>query len=188
MLPVAPNVQSSLLDGFWRFELFIPQIQDSHWVYEEQISFYFDCSDMNLRFPGTQRFLASRLPNLQPLWPARCWQGFLKGCADNLINISSRFTSLLMDRFLQRLMDELFVGIAPIAWSKKEVLIYARGQVMLLPLIWQHILYIVYYRCHGAIDGTPLRWQGENFHPYHFNCTGCNVELTASAREVGSKF
>ena len=50
--------------------------------------------------------------------------------------------------------------------------------------------YFVYciFRCHGAIDGTPLRWQGENFHPYHFNCTGCNVELTASAREVGSKF
>ena len=50
------------------------------------------------------------------------------------------------------------------------------------------ILYIVYCRCHGTIDGTPLRWQGENFHPYHFNCTGCNVELTSSAREVGPKF
>ena len=40
-------------------------------------------------------------------------------------------------------------------------------------------------RCHGTIDGPALRWQGENFHPYHFQCTGCNVELTASAREVG---
>ena len=39
-------------------------------------------------------------------------------------------------------------------------------------------------RCHGTIDGPPLRWQGDNFHPYHFHCTGCNVELTASAREV----
>ena len=53
-------------------------------------------SDINLRFPGTQRFLASWLSNLQPLWPAGCWQGFLKGCADNPINIWSRFTSLLI--------------------------------------------------------------------------------------------
>jgi len=42
-------------------------------------------------------------------------------------------------------------------------------------------------RCHGTIDGLPLRWQGENYHPYHFHCTGCNVELTASAREVRSR-
>ena len=145
---------------------------------------------MNICFPGTQRFLASGLPDLQPLWPAGCWQRFLKGCTDNPINIWSRFTSLLMDHCLQRLMDELFVGIAPIAWSKKEVPMYARGQVILEYFLYPtaRILYIVYCRCHGTIDGTPLRWQGENFHPYHFNCTGCNVELTSSAREVGPKF
>ena len=42
-------------------------------------------------------------------------------------------------------------------------------------------------KCHGAIEGDPLRWQGELYHPYHFSCTGCQVELTASAREVRSR-
>lgn len=42
-------------------------------------------------------------------------------------------------------------------------------------------------KCHGSIEGDPLRWQGELYHPYHFNCTGCEVELTSSAREVRSR-
>ena len=42
-------------------------------------------------------------------------------------------------------------------------------------------------KCHGAIEGEPLRWQGELYHPYHFNCTNCSVELTSSAREVRSR-
>ena len=42
-------------------------------------------------------------------------------------------------------------------------------------------------RCHGAIEGAPLRWQGDPYHPYHFTCTGCRVELTATAREVRSR-
>jgi hypothetical protein len=35
-------------------------------------------------------------------------------------------------------------------------------------------------------DGEPLRFRGEVYHPYHFSCTGCKEELTATAREVGS--
>ena len=31
-------------------------------------------------------------------------------------------------------------------------------------------------------DGDPLRFRGEVYHPYHFSCTGCKEELTATAR------
>jgi hypothetical protein len=27
-------------------------------------------------------------------------------------------------------------------------------------------------KCHAVIDGEPLRFRGEVYHPYHFNCTG----------------
>ena len=27
-------------------------------------------------------------------------------------------------------------------------------------------------KCHSSIDGEPLRFRGEVYHPYHFNCTG----------------
>ena len=39
-------------------------------------------------------------------------------------------------------------------------------------------------KCHAPIEGEPLRFRGEYYCPYHFNCTGCGVELTSSAREV----
>jgi hypothetical protein len=39
----------------------------------------------------------------------------------------------------------------------------------------------------SMIDGDPLRFRGEVYHPYHFNCTACSVELTASAREVRTR-
>jgi hypothetical protein len=42
-------------------------------------------------------------------------------------------------------------------------------------------------KCHSSVDGEPLRFRGEVYHPYHFNCTGCGVELTSSAREVRTR-
>ena len=35
-----------------------------------------------------------------------------------------------------------------------------------------------------AIDEEPLRFRGDVFHAYHFRCTGCDEELTSTAREV----
>merc|ERR1711953_199147 len=42
-------------------------------------------------------------------------------------------------------------------------------------------------KCRSVIDGEPLRFRGEVYHPYHFNCTACGIELTASAREVRTR-
>lgn len=42
-------------------------------------------------------------------------------------------------------------------------------------------------KCHGVIDDTPLRFRGEVYHGYHFNCTSCGVELDSSAREVKNR-
>jgi len=43
------------------------------------------------------------------------------------------------------------------------------------------------FKCHSIIDGEPLRWRGDTYHPYHFNCSNCDVELTHMAREVKSR-
>ena len=37
------------------------------------------------------------------------------------------------------------------------------------------------------IDDRPLRFRGEVYHPYHFNCSSCGIELNADAREVKSR-
>lgn len=34
------------------------------------------------------------------------------------------------------------------------------------------------------IDDKPLRFRGEVYHPYHFNCAACGSELNSDAREV----
>lgn len=39
----------------------------------------------------------------------------------------------------------------------------------------------------GVIDDKPLRFRGELYHPYHFNCTTCGIELNSEAREVRSR-
>jgi hypothetical protein len=39
----------------------------------------------------------------------------------------------------------------------------------------------------GLIDDKPLRFRGEVYHGYHFNCTACGVELNSEAREVRSR-
>ncbi|XP_018334523.1 LIM and senescent cell antigen-like-containing domain protein 1 isoform X1 [Agrilus planipennis] len=45
----------------------------------------------------------------------------------------------------------------------------------------------VCHKCHGIIDDQPLKFRGEVYHPYHFNCTACGVELDSNAREVRSR-
>jgi len=43
-------------------------------------------------------------------------------------------------------------------------------------------------KCHGPVDdGRPLRYRGEVFHPYHFSCSACGIELNHEAREVKSR-
>lgn len=37
------------------------------------------------------------------------------------------------------------------------------------------------------IDDQPLKFRGEVYHPYHFNCTACGVELDSNAREVRNR-
>nr|CAG4648638.1 EOG090X05KU [Polyphemus pediculus] len=45
----------------------------------------------------------------------------------------------------------------------------------------------VCHKCHSMIDDRPLRFRGEVYHPYHFNCSSCGIELNADAREVKSR-
>lgn len=46
-------------------------------------------------------------------------------------------------------------------------------------------MYIIFLS--GMIDDQPLRFRGEVYHGYHFNCTSCGVELDSTAREVKSR-
>ncbi|KAH9371097.1 hypothetical protein HPB48_014687 [Haemaphysalis longicornis] len=39
-------------------------------------------------------------------------------------------------------------------------------------------------KCDEVIDENPLRRNGEVYHPYHFSCVKCGVELTSEAREI----
>lgn len=41
--------------------------------------------------------------------------------------------------------------------------------------------------CSSIIDDQPLRFRGEVYHPYHFNCAACGVELDENAREVRNR-
>ncbi|XP_048516902.1 LIM and senescent cell antigen-like-containing domain protein 1 isoform X2 [Dendroctonus ponderosae] len=43
------------------------------------------------------------------------------------------------------------------------------------------------HKCHAMIDDQPLKFRGEVYHPYHFNCSTCGVELDANAREVRNR-
>jgi len=40
------------------------------------------------------------------------------------------------------------------------------------------------YYFSGVIDDKPLRFRGEVYHGYHFNCTACGIELNSDAREL----
>ncbi|XP_039250060.2 LIM and senescent cell antigen-like-containing domain protein 1 isoform X1 [Styela clava] len=39
-------------------------------------------------------------------------------------------------------------------------------------------------KCQAIIDEEVLRFKGEPYHPFHFNCQHCGKELTAEAREL----
>nr|CAD2175041.1 unnamed protein product [Meloidogyne enterolobii] len=44
----------------------------------------------------------------------------------------------------------------------------------------------VCHKCRSIIeDGRHIKFRGDSFHPYHFNCKRCDVELTDDAREIG---
>lgn len=58
---------------------------------------------------------------------------------------------------------------------------------MVLSLRFQNIVLNVLECFSGIIDDKPLRFRGEVYHPYHFNCTACGVELNSDAREVKSR-
>ena len=43
----------------------------------------------------------------------------------------------------------------------------------------------VCFKCKTIIDDSkPLKYKNEPYHAYHFNCTGCGVELNSDAREI----
>lgn len=52
-------------------------------------------------------------------------------------------------------------------------------------ILFKSYNYLPYFS--GVIDDKPLRFRGELYHPYHFNCTACGVELNSEAREVRSR-
>ena len=37
------------------------------------------------------------------------------------------------------------------------------------------------------INGKPLRFRGDPYHPYHFTCSNCEIDLDHKARDVGGK-
>lgn len=39
------------------------------------------------------------------------------------------------------------------------------------------------HKCHSLIEEGHIKFKGEPYHPYHFNCNNCGVELTCEARE-----
>lgn len=41
----------------------------------------------------------------------------------------------------------------------------------------------VCHKCHAIIEEGHIKFKGEAYHPYHFNCTSCGVELDSNARE-----
>ncbi|CEF62538.1 AT21926p [Strongyloides ratti] len=43
----------------------------------------------------------------------------------------------------------------------------------------------VCHQCHAIIEEEHIKYRGDSYHPYHFKCTNCSVELDHTAREVG---
>ena len=42
----------------------------------------------------------------------------------------------------------------------------------------------VCHKCHALIEDGHIKWRGDAYHPYHFNCKLCETELGPDAREV----
>lgn len=45
----------------------------------------------------------------------------------------------------------------------------------------------VCHKCHAIIEEGHIKFKGEPYHPYHFNCNSCGIELNADAREVNAE-
>uniref|UniRef100_A0AC34GTA9 LIM zinc-binding domain-containing protein n=1 Tax=Panagrolaimus sp. ES5 TaxID=591445 RepID=A0AC34GTA9_9BILA len=45
----------------------------------------------------------------------------------------------------------------------------------------------VCHKCHAIIEEGHIKYQGDSFHPYHFNCKRCGTELTVDSREIGGE-
>ncbi|XP_046381595.1 LIM and senescent cell antigen-like-containing domain protein 1 isoform X3 [Haliotis rufescens] len=45
----------------------------------------------------------------------------------------------------------------------------------------------VCHKCHSIIEEGHIKFKGEAYHPYHFNCHSCGQELQSDAREKGSE-
>jgi len=45
----------------------------------------------------------------------------------------------------------------------------------------------VCHKCRSIIEDGHIKYQGDSFHPYHFNCNRCGNELTDDAREIGGE-
>lgn len=39
------------------------------------------------------------------------------------------------------------------------------------------------FKCHSIIEEGHIKFKGEAYHPYHFNCNLCGIELNETARE-----
>ena len=46
---------------------------------------------------------------------------------------------------------------------------------------------IMCQKCTTPIENDIIRYKGESYHPYHFNCKLCDQELNANAREVSGE-
>ena len=42
----------------------------------------------------------------------------------------------------------------------------------------------MYNRFRTPVEDEQIRFKNEIYHPYHFNCKLCNIELNSSAREI----
>ena len=48
-------------------------------------------------------------------------------------------------------------------------------------------LFLKPIKCMKIINGKPLRFRGDPYHPYHFTCSNCEIDLDHKARDVGGK-
>ncbi len=49
-------------------------------------------------------------------------------------------------------------------------------------VLFRIFLFLLNYRT--VIEGDVLRFKSDAYHPYHFNCKSCSIELNSSAREA----
>ena len=43
--------------------------------------------------------------------------------------------------------------------------------------------HLIFFHRSSIIDEGHIKYRGEVYHPYHFNCASCGSELTSDARE-----